>query len=97
MTTKAINFKIDTQLKSEFSQLAAELGLTTSAFLNVLIKRSVDEHGIPFEMKVPSKKPLPPAYQKLWVKEQAIELGLLPDDAAALSDKDFDEAMELYK
>jgi DNA-damage-inducible protein J len=52
MTTQTMNFKIDSVLKERFAKLAKDLGLSNSSLLTLLIKRTVDEQGIPFEVKV---------------------------------------------
>ncbi|MDR2976018.1 MAG: type II toxin-antitoxin system RelB/DinJ family antitoxin [Streptococcaceae bacterium] len=101
MTTQTLNFKIDSQLKLEFNQLARDLGITTSALLNLFIKRAVDEHGIPFEVKV-SNRPkrfdeLNPILQKMWIEDKAIEMGLIEDDSTEISEKDFEEWRSFYK
>lgn len=55
--TVVLGSRVDAGLKDEFDETAAELGLTPTAALTVLMKRFVDEEGFPFEVKkfVPSK------------------------------------------
>ena len=60
MTTATIPLsnRVDATLKKQFDATAAELGLTSTSALTVLMKRFVDEGGFPFEMRrrVPTKQ-----------------------------------------
>jgi DNA-damage-inducible protein J len=47
-----MNFKLDAKLKEQFEKVAEGIGINSSALLNILIKRTVVENGVPFEVKV---------------------------------------------
>jgi addiction module RelB/DinJ family antitoxin len=55
MKSKTISFKVDETLKSEFDQLAADLGMPVSAMFSIYMKRAVADNGIPFEVKRDNK------------------------------------------
>ena len=52
MANVSMNFKVSSTLKDEFSEVAAGIGISPAALLNLLMKRTVMEKGIPFEVKV---------------------------------------------
>jgi addiction module RelB/DinJ family antitoxin len=43
-----MNFKLDSTLKEQFEAVAQGIGINSSALLNILIKRTVAENGVPF-------------------------------------------------
>lgn len=45
-----INFRTDDKVKSGFEALCDELGLPVSTALNIFMKQSLREGGIPFEL-----------------------------------------------
>ena len=94
MSTATINFKIDTELKDQFQQLAKDLGANTTAMLTMFVKRAVDEQALPFEVK--AKPRLNAVYRQLLAEEDAKLLGLIPDDATELTQKEMDEYRNLY-
>lgn len=95
MTTGTINFKIDNELKEQFQQLSKDLGANTSTLLTMFIKRAVDEQAIPFDVK--AKPKLNNTYRQLLAEENAKLLGLIPDDATELSDKETKAYRKLYQ
>lgn len=95
MSTATINFKIENELKEQFQQLAKDLGANTTSLLTMFIKRAIDDQAIPFEVKV--KPQLNEVYRKLIAEENAKILGLIPDDATPLTDKELQEYREMYK
>jgi addiction module RelB/DinJ family antitoxin len=48
---KAMNFKVEESIKESFEKIAGSIGISTSELLNILVKRTVDEQGLPFELK----------------------------------------------
>lgn len=58
MAQTSINIRLDEDLKKEFSSLCENLGLNISTAINIFIKKSVNEWGIPFDLKAekPSKE-----------------------------------------
>jgi DNA-damage-inducible protein J len=51
MATVALNIKVDSDLKSQADAVFSQIGLTTSAGINVYLKKVVASRGIPFELK----------------------------------------------
>lgn len=51
MATKVLSFKVDEQLKEEFTELAKDLGMPVSAMFTVYMKKVISEKGLPFEIK----------------------------------------------
>lgn len=49
--TTSVNFKMDKQLKEEFSGLLRNLGMDMTTAFNVFARAVVRERGIPFELK----------------------------------------------
>lgn len=89
MTTVSISFKADKNIKTELDRIAKEIGISTSALLNILIKRTVVENGIPFDVKAYETNYLDrfdEETQTEIIKELAIEKGLIPDDSTSVND-----------
>lgn len=49
-----INIKIDLEDKAEAEAIFAHMGLTTSAAVNMFIKRVIDDRALPFQPRVKS-------------------------------------------
>lgn len=47
-----LNVKIDPQLKSEAEAIFGDMGLTTTAAVNMFIKRVIDDRELPFKPRV---------------------------------------------
>lgn len=56
MATVSMNFKTDAENKKQFDEVAQELGLSSSALLNIFVKRVAKEKAIPFRVAVVSEK-----------------------------------------
>ena len=56
MATVSMNFKTDAESKKQFDGVAQELGLSSSALLNIFVKRVAKEKAIPFRVAVVSEK-----------------------------------------
>jgi addiction module RelB/DinJ family antitoxin len=95
MSSATINFKIDTELKDQFQQLAKDLGANTTALLTMFVKRAVDEQALPFEVR--AKPRLNAVYRQLLAEEDAKLAGLIPDDATELTEKEMEEYRSLYQ
>lgn len=52
MATTNINFRVDDELKKQAEELFDYLGLTMSGALTMFLKTSVNNNGIPFELKM---------------------------------------------
>lgn len=49
-TTKSINIRIDEDLKIQSDKVLADLGLTTSAVVSMLLKTIVRNHAVPSDL-----------------------------------------------
>ena len=56
-STTTMNIRIDKELKKETESILAALGLTTSAAVTIFAKAIVRNGGIPFELRLPDRKP----------------------------------------
>lgn len=91
MSTVSMNFKTDADTKNTFNKVAEELGLTSSALLNIFVTRVAREKGIPFDVKVVPKKEeldLDKESKEAMLHELAIINGLIPDDDREVKDLD---------
>ena len=52
MTNSLVQVRVDEQLKEEVTNLYEELGMDLSTAIRIFLKRSVQEKGIPFSMKL---------------------------------------------
>lgn len=51
--TANINVRIDPEIKSSAEKLFASFGITVSDAINIFLRKSIMEGGLPFEMKQP--------------------------------------------
>lgn len=51
-----VRARVDETLKFEAENILQEIGLNTSQAINIFLKKVVSEHGIPFELKIPSSR-----------------------------------------
>jgi len=51
-----VRARVDETLKFEAENILHELGLNTSQAINIFLKKVVADHGIPFELKIPSAR-----------------------------------------
>ena len=51
--TSAININVDSNVKKEATELFNSLGLNMSTAINLFLRKSINEGGIPFELKNP--------------------------------------------
>ena len=52
METANLNIRIDKRIKEEAEELYGELGLTMSGAINIFLRASLRQHGIPFALKL---------------------------------------------
>lgn len=91
MSTATMNFKTDEQTKKEFNAVAKDLGLTSSALLNVLVTRVAKEKAIPFKVEVVpehKEKEYDQETKKEMIRQLAIENDLIPDTDRRIDDVD---------
>lgn len=46
-----INIRVDDNVKQQAQELFSQLGLDTTTAINIFLRQSIREHGIPFEIK----------------------------------------------
>ena len=51
MATTNVSIRMDTELKAQADELFAELGMNLSTALNIFVRQSLREGGIPFEIR----------------------------------------------
>ena len=57
MSTTNLNIRIDKSIKNQAEEIFNELGLNKTTAVNMLLRTTIREHGIPFELKldIPNK------------------------------------------
>jgi DNA-damage-inducible protein J len=57
MSTTNLNIRIDKSIKNQAEEIFNELGLSMTTAVNIFLRTTIREHGIPFELKldIPSK------------------------------------------
>ena len=56
--TSAVYARIDTNLKNNAENILSQLGISPSSAIQMLYSQIVLKQGIPFDLKLPSSKPL---------------------------------------
>lgn len=56
--TSAVYARIDTNLKESAESILSQLGISPSSAIQMLYSQIVLQKGMPFELRLPSKKPL---------------------------------------
>ena len=51
-----VRARIDENVKKNAEEIFGEIGITTSQAINIFFKKVISERGIPFELKVPTKR-----------------------------------------
>lgn len=51
MATTNVSIRMDTELKAQADELFAELGMNLSTAVNIFVRQSLREGGIPFEIR----------------------------------------------
>ena len=90
MTTVSMNFKADKDTKLKFDKVANQLGISSSALLNLFVTRVARDEAIPFKVEVTPDKSMTLDDESLteMVKVMAIEKVLIPDDGTEITDVD---------
>lgn len=70
--TNAVYARIDTNLKESAESILSQLGISPSSAIQMLYSQIVLQKGMPFELRLPSKKPL--ALGSLTKEELDLEL-----------------------
>ena len=56
--TTAVYARIDTGLKNNAEEILAQLGITPSSAIQMLYSQIVIQRGLPFDLKLPQKRPV---------------------------------------
>ena len=56
--TNAVYARIDTNLKENAESILSQLGISPSSAIQMLYSQIVLQKGMPFELRLPAKKPL---------------------------------------
>jgi DNA-damage-inducible protein J len=56
--TSAVYARIDTQLKKNAEEILSQLGITPSSAIQMLYSQIVLSRGLPFEARLPARKPV---------------------------------------
>ena len=65
MANSLVQLRIDEKLKAEVTDIYEELGLDLPTAIRMFLKRSVQERGIPFSMKLPDSPTAEEAIQAM--------------------------------
>lgn len=52
MATTNLNIRIDKEIKNSAEKIFNELGLNMTTAINMFLRTTIREHGIPFELKI---------------------------------------------
>ncbi len=58
MKTSNLSIRIEPNLKNEAEEVLSNLGLSLSGAVNLFFKQIILNNGLPFEVKMPTKKPM---------------------------------------
>ena len=79
-TTRATTVRVDEQLKTEATRILDSIGLSFNSYLNLALKQLVNQRRVPFELvcgcDVPNSET-----RLAMLRAEAMEAGLIPDDA----------------
>ena len=52
MASTSMNIRMDSEVKKQAEDLFSKLGINMTTAINIFLRQSIREHGIPFELKV---------------------------------------------
>ena len=52
MPSTSMNIRMDSEVKKQAEDLFNKLGINMTTAINIFLRQSIREHGIPFELKV---------------------------------------------
>ena len=52
MANTSMNIRMDTEIKKQAEALFSEIGMNMTTAINIFLKQSIRENGIPFELKI---------------------------------------------
>ena len=87
--TSVINVNVPTNVKKEANILFEKLGLNMSTAINMFLKKSIKENGIPFDLKLDNEKELKETKEELRKMENhEIEYKKFKDVSSLMKDLD---------
>lgn len=87
--TSVINVNVPTNVKKEANILFEKLGLNMSTAINMFLKKSIKENGIPFDLKLDNEKKLNETKEELRKMENhEIEYKKFKDVSSLMKDLD---------
>ena len=55
MSTINLNIRIDKSVKNQAEEIFSELGINMTTAVNMFLRTTIREHGIPFDLDTPNK------------------------------------------
>ena len=52
MSATTMNIRVDSDVKNNAKKIFAELGMDLTTAVNIFLRQSIREHGMPFELKL---------------------------------------------
>lgn len=52
MSATTMNIRVDREIKDTAKEIFAELGMDLTTAVNIFLRQSIREHGIPFDLKL---------------------------------------------
>lgn len=52
MSNTSMNIRMDTEVKKQAEALFSEIGMNMTTAINIFLRQSIRENGIPFELKI---------------------------------------------
>ncbi len=52
MSATTMNIRVDSDVKNNAKEIFAELGMDLTTAVNIFLRQSIREHGMPFELKL---------------------------------------------
>ena len=87
--TSVINVNVKNKIKKEANILFEKLGLNMSTAINMFLKKSIKENGIPFDLKLDNEKELNETKEELRKMENhEIEYKKFKDVSSLMKDLD---------
>ena len=73
MANTSMNIRMDSEVKKQAEALFAEIGMNMTTAINIFLKQSIRENGIPFELKI--SQPNPQTLEAIKEGEEIIKEG----------------------
>ncbi|MEG0852942.1 MAG: type II toxin-antitoxin system RelB/DinJ family antitoxin [Angelakisella sp.] len=88
MENLQLNIKIDPKVQLQAQQIFDELGLDMSTAVNIFLKQSIRQHGIPFPVTMDMPRPELPNSETLAAIEEVHQMKLHPELGKSYTDVD---------